>query len=186
MSNYILGLDVALSDTGVTVYDLDNHKIVEVFTISTNHIRENKGNKHLYLNSIKLLHIYSELIKVQQEYNPKTVVIERGFSRFNVATQNIYRVHGVVNLIFNEASQIYYPPKTIKEVIIHGSATKNEVKYSIREKYNDISFNNEDESDSFAIVLTYLIKENLIEWEKPKRSYIKKLIEKDKEEMDNV
>ena len=58
---------------------------------------------------------------------------------------------------------------------MHGSATKEDLQIAINAKYNDISFVNEDESDSFAVLLTHLAKEGLINWDKPKWSDIKKM-----------
>ncbi|MNK85827.1 Holliday junction resolvase [compost metagenome] len=146
--------------TGLTIFDLDSLKPVLIMSISTKHFKKTATHGQ------KLKYIEDEIIKVGKEYSPKIVCIERGFSRFNVSTQVIYRVHGVVNKLFHNYEQIYYPPKTVKEAICRGDATKKYVKDTILKVYPDVEFQNEDESDSFAVALTYLIKNGLIEWNK--------------------
>lgn len=163
----VWGLDLSLANTGVTIYDTEKQEFIYIGSIDTDFIKSRKSNKHLYLNGIKLKHLWDEIGKLREQYPPEVVVIERGFSRFNTATQVIYRVHGIVNLLFHDISQIYYPPKTVKEAILKGDATKAQLQKAINAKYNDIIFANEDESDSFAVCLTYLIKEGLLDWEKP-------------------
>lgn len=164
MSNFIYGLDLSLSCTGITIYDLDKKEFVYIGSFNTEKI---KKKKDLYHNAIKLKQIYDWLEELKVKYPPSIVVIERGLSRFNTATQVIYRVHGITNLLFWNLPQIYYPPKTVKEAIYKGTATKAEVQRVIKNNYIDIEFANEDESDSFAVVLTYLIKHDLVEFEKP-------------------
>lgn len=180
VSNYAWGLDLSLANTGITIYCIDKQDFVYIGSINTDKI---KKKKDLYHNALKLKHIYNELMDLKEKYPPKVVIIERGFSRFNTATQVIYRVHGLVNFIFNDVNQIYYPPKSVKEAILKGDVTKKELQEAINTKYNGISFENEDESDSFAVCLTYLIKEEIIEWVKPEIKKKRKVTKK-KEVMD--
>jgi Holliday junction resolvasome RuvABC endonuclease subunit len=76
----------------------------------------------------------------------------------------LYRVHGIINFLFWDCEQIYYTPKTIKKFILSGNATKKQVQEKIKEVYKDIEFENEDESDSCAICLTYFIDKGIIKW----------------------
>lgn len=163
-NRYLYGLDLSLSSTGVTVYDLVDKKFIFIGTISTDKIKKNKKNSHLYLNALKLSHIEICLKALMEKYPPREIAIERGFSRFNAATQAIFRVHGIVNLIFKNIPQIYYPPKDVKATIYKGTATKTQLQTLIKNKYPHVEFANEDESDSFAIALTYLMKNGLIEY----------------------
>lgn len=149
--NYIYGLDLSMHDTGVTVFD--NDKPVFIGSIPTRD-KDSHG--------VRLKQIYEYLSKLKDEYPPAVVCMERAFSRFNTSTAVIYRVHGVVNMLFSDYEQIYYPPKTIKEVILKGNATKEEVKNEILKLFPDIQFTNDDESDSFAICLTYLKKGGIL------------------------
>lgn len=151
-----------MENTGVTIFDLNTFKPVLITSISTSHFKKSATHGQ------KLKYIEDELINISKDYHPKVICIERGFSRFNTSTQVIYRVHGVVNKLFHDYEQIYYPPKTVKEAICRGDATKKYVKETILKVFPGIEFNNEDESDSFAVALTYLIKNKYIEWDKDK------------------
>jgi Holliday junction resolvasome RuvABC endonuclease subunit len=169
LEGYLYGLDLALEKTGVTIFDLNTNLSVYIASIVTD--KKDTYGKRLYI-------IAKSLTDLKEKYPPKKVAIERGFSRFPISTQAIFRVHGVVNLFFREVEQIYYPPKTIKEAILKGTSTKIQVRKRIEEVYPNVVFDNEDESDSYAIGLTYLIQNKLIVWEKPikvKKSRVKKV-----------
>jgi Holliday junction resolvasome RuvABC endonuclease subunit len=157
---YLYGLDLSMEQTGVTIFDLDTKLPIHICSISTN-----KNLSH----GMRLYVIAKTFTNLKERFPPKLIAIERGFSRFPTSTQVIFRVHGVANLFFRDVEQIYYPPKTIKECILKGGSTKVQVRKRIEETYPDTVFANEDESDSFAIGLTYLIKNNFITWEKPEK-----------------
>lgn len=163
-ARYVLGLDLAMGTTGYAIYDLKFNRFVEIGSINTDHIKKKKG---IYQNAVKLKHIYDELNEITKDYPLHGIGIERGFSRFNNATQVIFRVHGVANLLFNETNQEYYPPKKVKETIMHGNATKIQLAEMIKSKFNSLDFKNDDESDATAVALTYMILNNLIDWVKP-------------------
>lgn len=175
MAKYVYGLDLSLACTGVTIYDLDSKDYVYIGSFNTEKIKKQKG---LYHNAIKLKAIADYFNELRINYPPHLVTMERGFSRFPTATQVIYRVHGLVNYLFHDVEQIYYPPKTVKEAIYKGDATKKQVQEIIIKKYDYLVFDNEDESDSFAVVLTYLIKNDLIVFEKPEVKPKKKTTKK--------
>lgn len=167
MSRFLYGFDLSLKNTGLTIYDLDNKDFVYIGSFSTEKIYATKENKGLYLNGVKLKKIIDWIKPIMKKYPPTQIVIERGFSRFNTETQVVFRCHGIINCLFWNVPQIYYPPKTVKATIYKGDATKAQVQKIIKNNFIDVEFANEDESDSFAVALTYLIKENLIEFEKP-------------------
>jgi Holliday junction resolvasome RuvABC endonuclease subunit len=146
-----------MENTGVSIFNLETKEPIHISSIPTN--KKHTHGKRLYI-------IGQELIKLKDRYPPSVIAIERGFSRFNTSTQVIYRVHGLVNYLFYDVEQIYYPPKKVKEVIVRGDATKKFVRQMIESNYPEVVFENEDESDSFAIALTYLIENKLISWNK--------------------
>ena len=76
--------------------------------------------------------------------------------------------------MFSECPQHYYTPQAVKKAIYDGTASKEEVREVI-EKRLLLEFENEDESDSCAVVLTYLIDNKIIEW-KSVRKLTKKTI----------
>lgn len=157
---YIYGLDLSLSQTGISVYDLEDNKFVCITSINTDKVKKVKDKYH---NALKLKYIEEEMNKIADLYPPSLIVIERGFSRFNTATQTIFRVHGMINYMFYDLNQIYYPPKKVKEIIFHGDATKEQLA-NIMNLRLGLEFKNEDESDACAVALSYLIKENHIDW----------------------
>lgn len=177
---YIYGLDLSLTNTGVTIVDEISNEIVYIGSIKTNKVIFNKLPEETK-NPTKLKHHYDEITELIKQYPPSVAVIEKGFTRFNTATQVIYRVHGVYNLAFAGVPNVYYPPKTVKEAIYKGTAEKVEIK-NILEKRLDIAFANEDESDSCAVAFTYLIK-NGLNWDRPK-AYTKKELEALKKPVD--
>lgn len=169
MEEILYGLDLSLSCTGVTVYSITQKKVLYIGSLNTEKItlKKPEKDKNIYLNGKKLKAINDWMQELIKQYPPTVVCIERGFSRFNTSTQVVYRCHGIINLLFADHAQIYYPPKSVKEAIYKGTATKQQLQRVILNNYPDLEFNNEDESDSFAVALTYLLKNNLIEFEKP-------------------
>jgi Holliday junction resolvasome RuvABC endonuclease subunit len=161
---YIYGLDLSMSNTGVSIYDTEIKKFVHVSSITTKRIAERDSN---FIDGRRLQHIHDEFMILREKFPPSVVVIERGFTRFNTATQVLFRVHGVANLIFSDCPQIYYTPMRIKSMVYDGTATKKEISELIRKRLN-LSFANEDESDAVAITLTYLIENEMIEWKSVK------------------
>lgn len=146
---YLYAFDLSMDCTGVCIFDMDTQEVVKVTSIQTN-----KKQSH----GQRLRVIAKRLEELMEEYPPHTVAIERGFSRFNTSTQVIYRVHGLVNYMFDKYKQAYYPPKSVKEAILRGNATKKQVQDTINKNYPDVKFENEDESDAFAVGLTYFAK----------------------------
>ena len=151
MSNYIYGLDLSLSNTGVTIFDGETP--VFVGSIPTNP-KDEHGKR--------LKEIYSFLSLLKDKYPPSVVCIERGFTRFNKATQALYKVVGCVNLLFCDIEQIYYSPNEVKATLANGKATKEEVASAVEKLFPNCKFRNNDESDSFAIAITHLIKTGVI------------------------
>ena len=145
---YIWGLDLSMSDSGVAI-------LFENTPVFIGNIKTNDKDTH----GERLKHIYDYMLELKEKYPPEIVCIERGFSRFNTSTAVLYRVHGVINMLFYDIKQIYYPPKKVKDTILNGSAKKEEIMKRILEIYPNIEFQNDNESDAFAVALTYIIQE---------------------------
>lgn len=154
---YLWAFDLSMDNTGITIFELDTFAPVHIMSVKTN-------KKHSH--GERLYHKANEIHKLRELYPAKVVVMERGFSRFNTSTQVIYRVHGLINYLFHDVEQVYYPPKTIKEAIVSGNASKKLVREKIEKVYTDVEFEDEDQSDSFAVGLTYGIKNGLVKWDK--------------------
>jgi Holliday junction resolvasome RuvABC endonuclease subunit len=156
MNKYIYGFDLSMDCTGVSIFDTKGNPI---FVTS---IQTNKKHSH----GFRLKQIADVLLELKEKYPTNIISIERGFARFNTSTQVIYRVHGLANYLFYDCEQIYYPPKKVKEAIYKGDATKKQIQDKILTLFPSIKFQNEDESDSFAVGLTYFIKEKNINFNK--------------------
>lgn len=102
---------------------------------------------------------------MKNKFPPSIIVLEKGFSKFNKETHAIQNVVGVVMCTFHDIDFIEYMPKTVKATIIHGNASKDLIRKTIQNRYPELSFANNDESDSFAIVTTYLIRNKIINWD---------------------
>jgi crossover junction endodeoxyribonuclease RuvC len=147
---YIYGIDVSMSNTGISIFNLDTSQPVLVTSIATNSKYTYGVRLHTIRNYIK------DLIK---QYKPYEVAIEQGFSKFNTSTQVSYRVHGVIQELLKDYPQFYYPPKTIKSIITgNGNANKKLVQDCILKKYPNINFSNFDESDAMGVAICHLIK----------------------------
>jgi Holliday junction resolvasome RuvABC endonuclease subunit len=84
------------------------------------------------------------------------VLIERAFSKFNTATQQLFRVHGICNLAFLNIPQMYYWPRTIKKAVTgNDKAKKEELQEKLKELYPDLQYKNLDESDSMGLMHYY-------------------------------
>lgn len=162
----IVGLDVSMSESGIAIYDTEKDEFLEVLSIPTNKVYTKHKKEHKWeteFHGFRLKHIYDILIEIKEKYNIDYIISERGFSRFNKATQVVYKVHGVASLAFYDIPSIYYPTKTIKETVTSsGTATKFAVKEFIVDRYPHLKdkINNDNESDACACVLTYVIKNN--------------------------
>jgi Holliday junction resolvasome RuvABC endonuclease subunit len=147
---FFYGFDLSLAQSGVSICD-ENGNFVDIFSIPTSD-RLSCGKR--------LKVIADTILEKKEKYPCDTIILERAFSRFNVATAALYRVHGIVNYIWSDAEQIYYTPKTIKAALLKGDATKKQIREIIENKYGIIT-SNEDESDACAVLLTYLIKKGI-------------------------
>lgn len=170
MSKYLYAFDLSMDCSGITIFNLETLQPTYIGSIKTND-KQTHGQR--------LKYIEDKIIELTGDYPPDSIAIERGFSRFNISTQVIYRVHGIVNKYFYNVKQVYYPPKSVKESILKGNATKKQVRSEIEKVYPDVVFQNEDESDSFAVGLTHMIKTGKLKWHKeiegkPKKTRKKK------------
>ena len=157
-----------MESTGFCIFDEDM-KPVLIDSIPTK--KSQSHGKRLKVIAVKMA-------ELKTNYPTKTIVIERGFSRFNTSTQVIYMVHGLVKFLFYDCEQIYYPPKKVKSFILNGNATKKQIREEIKKRYPNIEFSkiekknkktkeiiieeNENESDAFSVGLTYFIDKKII------------------------
>lgn len=149
---YIYALDLSMACSGVSIFNFDGG-LIHICSIKTN-----EKKTHGY----RLKQIVDQINILTKQYAPQLIIIERSFNRFNTATAVLYRLHGVINFVFWELEQIYYPPSKIKSIILKGNATKKQIQNEVLKYYPNIVFENEDESDAVSIGLAYLISNGII------------------------
>jgi Holliday junction resolvasome RuvABC endonuclease subunit len=143
---FIWTFDISLSNTGVCIFD-EHENPVKLFSIATTSKKECRE---------RLKTIGDILLEVKKDYPTDLIVLESGFSRFNVSTQTLFRVHGVVNYLFADCTQIYYAPSTIKKIVGgNGRMDKQEIKKIVRKRYPELNIENEDQSDAVSVGLCY-------------------------------
>lgn len=152
MKKYIYALDLSLNNTGIAIFT-NNGTFVECSSISTTDEKDIRG---------KFVIIANEYKKFMRAYPVDKVVMEQGFTRYNISTQMIFRCVGLTNYIFSEYEQISIPASTVKKIITgKGNATKEEVKDSVLKIYPKIRFQNLDESDAVSVGIAYFRKEGV-------------------------
>lgn len=145
-----------MSNSGISIFNIDTFESVHITSIETNPKQEHGKRLHTQREFIR------ELI---DEYPPYEVAIEKGFTRFNNATQVIFRVVGIFNEVLHKYPQFYYAPTTVKKIITgNGQAKKELLIDAILKRYPDIKFANTDESDSFGVGITHLVKVHKMKW----------------------
>lgn len=143
---YVIAIDISLSSSGVAIFSQDG-KIKKLLTVET----DSKSD-----TQIRLKKIADEMNKIKKEYSPSVVVLEQGFSRFNISTQQLFRCHGLINYLFWDVEQVYYHSTTVRKVVYgKGNIKKEILRDYILEKYKDIEFRNLDESDAVGVGLCF-------------------------------
>lgn len=152
MGKYIFAFDLAMSVTGITIFDNDAN-VVLIASVDT------KSEKS---HQMKLNKIAKFLLDLKEKYPPERIIIERGFYRYAASTEAIYKVCGLVQYLFWEIPQIFYPPMTVKKVVGgKGNMKKEELREVIEKEYK-VSFENNDQSDSFAVGICYFKSKGII------------------------
>lgn len=149
----IISFDLSLSRTGYSIFDDDGS------FIKTDHIETNgKDSTPKRLNEIAKV-----FKRIKSKYKPNVVVIEKGFYRFAGSTQQVYRVHGITNLIFHDVEQVEFPATTVRKLVFgHGNMKKEQVEVFVNEKYPYFKYSNLDEMDSFVLGLAYFIQKGVL------------------------
>lgn len=149
----IIALDLSMSNTGVAVFD-DTGNCIELISIETS---RDAGHPR------RLKEIVKKMQKIKKQYRPKIVVIEQGFQRFIKSSEALHKVLGVTEFVFYDTEIITYHATAVrKEILGNGHLKKADVQKYILENYKHMNFKNYDESDSYALGLTYLKKKGII------------------------
>lgn len=144
----------------------DKVEIVEVVHV------KNKNNKKT--NAQKLHEIASELKRIILDHCTGdielSVVREKGFSRFAMTTQTLFRVVGVSDLMVFDLVGIKdiaeITPTSVKKFITgDGKASKDDVEQGVRkylvDRQKTFKFATDDESDAVAVGISHMIQKGL-------------------------
>lgn len=153
-STFILGLDISLTSTGYAVVELfedESIKLRDCGRIKT-YAKDSDG--------VRLSKIKANIDALFFQYPIKYVVRERGFTKGNLATQQIFKATGVCELLVAEKHIHHieqYAPTTIKKYLGgHGKASKEDVARGVLEYFPKAVFESDDVSDAIAVVITFL------------------------------
>lgn len=149
----IIAFDLSISCSGYSIFN-DDGKFIE-----TGHVETNEKLS----TPLRLQDIAKEFKKLKKEHKPKLIVIEKGFYRFATATQQVYRVHGITNLIFYNIEQKEIEATSVRKLVTgRGNINKEELNNYISKEYPKVKFENYDEMDSFALGIAYFKREGVI------------------------
>jgi crossover junction endodeoxyribonuclease RuvC len=161
MNNRFFGLDLSLSSPGFAVISVQDRK---PYILESSHVKTNAK----YTHGKRLVTIQNEMLRIYGAYSPfNTVIRERGFSRHQTTTQALFKVIGISDLTLSDEKDIEeIPPTTVKKIVAgDGKASKEDVETAVRRllRLDNYEFKTDDESDACAVVLAYLIREDLID-----------------------
>jgi crossover junction endodeoxyribonuclease RuvC len=161
----ILAMDLSLSSPAFSVIE---KKKTELNVLHISHIKTNPRKTHGY----RLFQIYNHMKEILDEYGDviEKVVSEKGFSRHQRTTQILFMVHGISKLLAHQYGfeVIELAPTTVKkQVAQNGKASKDQVADAVQGFISHyVLFKNDDESDSVAVGVAYLIDSGNLKIEK--------------------
>ena len=151
--NYIYGLDLSLSNSGVFICDEDGNPI-KAISIPTD-------KKLNHQERLKI--IGDTLLELRKEFPTCLIAFESGFSRHAASTEALFKTIGLVQYLFADCQQFSYAPSSIKKTITgSGRADKDLVREVISKRYPDLIFKNNDESDACATITCHLLRHDMI------------------------
>jgi Holliday junction resolvasome, endonuclease subunit len=165
--DFILGFDPSLNGCGYCVLDVRNKrpKIAEKGTVRG----KNKTWGEEDTTEVKLGLIYHKACELVLKYRPTYpfVFLERGHTKFNTATQSVFRARGALQTALIGFEIVEYTPTSVKKLIAeHGGATKGTVAESvatflgrdITDFQDEKGKLEEDQSDATAVALMGYLK----------------------------
>lgn len=139
--------------------------IQKAAVIELGHIDNKKQGRMKHSHGRKLLNIFATLKDVFNRHPEITTVVrERGVTRFNKATQVIFRVVGVADLltemILKDSCHEIGISEAKKAITGSGKAEKEEVAEKVQKFLtNHVAFAVDDESDAVAVGVAFLLKQ---------------------------
>lgn len=163
----ILAMDLSLNCPGFAVLDIADGKVKLIEKTTVNNIRDAKKEACRRKSTPQKLREIAQMIqRLIAEHKPELFVRERGFSRHNVATQTLFRVVGVSDLVVYEAAhqEIYeIAPSVVKRLVAgSGSAEKIHIERELDQYIGFQLYGTQDESDAVAVGIAWAIQEGWI------------------------
>lgn len=158
----ILAMDLSLSSPAFAV--IQHTRCEKPILLHLSSIKTNAKKSH----GFRLFQIYNHLKGIYEEFDGQIdfVVSEKGFSRHARTTQILYMVHGVARVIsYKKGFEVEeLSPTTVKaKVGGSGKASKEQLADAVRGYFNEeLHFKNDDESDSVAVGLCFLIDKGVL------------------------
>lgn len=168
MTNIILSMDLSLSGSAFSILELNNNYIIIKELMFVNNKVSKMINK---FHGEKLANIHDNLDDLLNRYNPTDIVREKGFSKFSLSTQAIFKAVGIVDFTLHQhgikqkIDEI--APTSVKKLVTgSGKSDKSQVEEYVR-KYlfptqKDIKFETDDLSDAVAVAIAYCIENKLL------------------------
>jgi crossover junction endodeoxyribonuclease RuvC len=155
----ILGIDSSLACPAYAVVKVSESKAE---LIETSHIKTNSKKSTGY----RLFQIYNWFKDVLERYDFDSIVFEKGFNKFAIATQQIQRTLGVLmfTLYRNEIEDFFeISPTSIKKVITgNGKASKEELAEALESYIGKHKYKTNDESDATGVALALALQKGWI------------------------
>jgi crossover junction endodeoxyribonuclease RuvC len=144
----VLAADLSLSCPALAVLEFDGEgvKVKELYHVKTN------TKKTI---NYRLFEIYNLVDEIYKKHEITDVVMEKGFQRHAIATQQLQRVVGVFLLIsfyygFDKVEEV--APTSVKKLVTgDGKASKEELASALVNYVGEIEYKTNDESDSVGV-----------------------------------
>ena len=152
-----------MNSTGYAVLDWDS-ALQKATVIELGHIDNKHKGRMKWSHGQKLTRIESIINSVIENHNVHTVVREKGVTKFNRATQVIFRVVGVTDLLIWKQLEVTVNEIGITEakklITENGKAEKSEVAAKVQGYLTEpVEFAVDDESDAVAVGVAYCLKQ---------------------------
>jgi len=149
----IVMFDLSISCSGYSIFSEDGK------FIKTGHVKTNEKQS----TPLRLKYLAKNFRNLKKEYKPKKIVIEKGFYKHAGSTEQIFRVHGITNLIFCDSEQHEIHATSVRKLVTgHGNINKEQLNQYIQENYPKVKFLNYDEMDSFALGIAYFKQQGVL------------------------
>jgi crossover junction endodeoxyribonuclease RuvC len=156
-----LGLDLSLTSPGLAVVEIRRGKLrlIHLDTLKTSD-RWDEGQRYD--------HVAAWLKCAYYEWGPfEAVAREMAVGSFNAhINRALFGVRAMSSHVFRATGTViadFTPSSVKKEIGGSGKATKKQVEEGVLRYFPGAKFQGDDESDAVAVILTYLIREKLIE-----------------------